>query len=79
MINYFAEHLKDLLRIKGLSQKSLAEKLNVQCSTVNQWVNGKREPEFDLLIKICIFLNIEPNELLGYNKAKNTLLHSNKE
>jgi transcriptional regulator with XRE-family HTH domain len=77
MINCFAEHLKDLLRIKGFSQKRLAENLNVQSSTVNQWVNGKREPEFDVLLKICVFLDVEPNELLGYKKAKNKILQEN--
>ncbi len=73
MINFFAENLGDLLRVKGLSQKKLAEGLNVRSSTVNQWIKGKREPEYDLLLRICIFLDIEPNELLGYKKVKNNL------
>ncbi len=73
MINFFAEHLADLLRIKGLSQKKLAEELKVQSSTVNQWVRGKREPNYDLLLRICVFLDVEPNDLLGYKKAKNNL------
>ncbi len=69
MKNYFAENFTDLLRIKNLSQKSFAETLGVQASTVNQWAKGKREPSFDLLIQICEALDTEPSELLGYKKA----------
>lgn len=69
-MNYFAENLTDLLRIRNITQKALAEKLGVLLSTVNQWTKGKRESEYDMLIKVCFLLDTEPTELLGYYKAK---------
>ncbi|MBQ8229974.1 MAG: helix-turn-helix transcriptional regulator [Clostridia bacterium] len=72
-MNYFAENLTDLLRIRNITQKGLAEKLGVLPSTVNQWTKGKREPEYDMLIKICCLLDTEPTELLGYYKAKTNM------
>lgn len=70
MSNYFAENLMDLLRIKNIPQRKLAEMLGVTPSTVNQWVKKKREPDYDLLIRICILLDTEPNEILGYQRLK---------
>lgn len=73
MVNGFAENLTDILRIKGITQKEFADKLGLGTSTVNQWARGKREPTYDMLIRICCILDITPNELLGYQKAKETL------
>ena len=72
-MNYFAENLEDLLRIKQVSQKQLADSLGVKANTVNQWVKGKREPTYDYLIKMCVLLDTEPTEILGYQRAKREL------
>lgn len=69
-MNYFAENLSDLLRIKRMTQKKLADLLEVTPSTVNQWVKGKREPTYDLLLKMCMILDVDPTELLGYQRIK---------
>ena len=70
MLNKFAKNFTDLLRIKGITQKSIAEQLFVRPSAVNQWAKGKREPELDVLLRICAILETEPSEILGFNKAK---------
>ena len=36
-------------------------------------VKGKREPDFDTLLKICFCLDVDPAEILGYQKAKSIL------
>lgn len=72
-LNYFAENFTDLLRIKGLTQAEVAEKIGVKANTLNQWIKGKREPDFDNLLKICFCLDVDPAEILGYRKAKNVL------
>ncbi|MBQ8428728.1 MAG: helix-turn-helix transcriptional regulator [Clostridia bacterium] len=65
MYNYFAGNFTELLRVKGISQKQLAELLGVRPSTVNQWAKGKREPSFCDLVKITTLLNVDFNELMG--------------
>ena len=62
----FAENFIDLLNVRGIPQKRFAEMLGVRPSTVNQWAKGKREPSFDYLVRICVLLDIDYNELLGY-------------
>ena len=71
----FAENFSELLRVKGISQKQLAEFLGVRPSTVNQWAKGKREPSFYDLLCICALLDIDVKELLGYTeRTKQALL-----
>jgi ribosome-binding protein aMBF1 (putative translation factor) len=47
------------LRIKGISQKDLAEKLNVTPQQVNKWVKGTENFTFETISKIEMALNIE--------------------
>ena len=67
-MNNFARNFSDLLRIRGVTQKQIADRLGVQPSTVNQWAKGKREPELDKLCFISYLLDTTPTELLGYNR-----------
>lgn len=73
MLNCFAENLADILRIKGMTQKELAERLGVGANTVNQWIKTGREPTYDILLRICVALDTSPDELLGYQMAKERL------
>lgn len=43
---------------KGLSQYKLARLLNVDQSTINHIEFGRRNPSFELLLKICEVLEI---------------------
>ena len=70
-MNDFAKNLADILRIKNISQKKLGDLLGVKQNTVCQWVNGKREPTYDMLMEICILLDTDPSEMLGFQKIRN--------
>ncbi len=65
-MNKFAERLKEVLAIRGISQNKLAKKLEVGQKTVNNWCCGNHEPNFDMLLLICQELEEEPNYLLGW-------------
>ncbi len=60
----FAENLKDLRISAGLTQKQLAEKLNVDQRTVSAWEKRVCEPNFTLLIKISELFHERIDELL---------------
>ena len=71
----FAENFTALLKVKGVSQSQFAKLYGVKANTVNQWVNGKREPTFHDLLCICTLLNVDLKELLGFNpRTKKALL-----
>lgn len=48
----------------GMTQKELAEKLNMSDKTISKWETGKGLPDVSLLPSLCQILNININELL---------------
>lgn len=49
----------------GLTQKEFAEKMSLGESTVSNYVNGRRQPDLDMLCKMCDVLNVTADYLLG--------------
>lgn len=64
----FSENLKNLLKENDISQGKLAANLGTTQQTVSRWVNGECEPDIDGIVKICLCLDTDPNELLGYSE-----------
>lgn len=61
--------LNDLIKNKKIiSQKALAEKLNVSPVSVNKWLNGG-SIELSKVPALCNALEITPNDLFGYNNT----------
>jgi transcriptional regulator with XRE-family HTH domain len=65
MRNNFAEQLNALRIENDLSRSQLAEKLNVSVRLISYWENGKRECDFDMLIKIADMFSVSVDYLLG--------------
>ncbi|MHA6377087.1 helix-turn-helix domain-containing protein [Streptococcus anginosus] len=63
--NVFPERLKEMRLKRGMTQKELGEKVGVKQNTFTNWENGKREPNFDNLIKLADILDTSTDYLLG--------------
>ena len=63
--NVFPQRLKELRLKKGLTQTELGEKVGVKQSTFTNWENGKREPNFETIIKIADLLEVSVDWLFG--------------
>lgn len=63
--NIFPQRLKELRLKKGLTQTELGEKVGVKQNTYTNWENGKREPNFETLLKLASILNTTTSYLLG--------------
>ena len=61
----FPQRLKELRLKKGLTQTELGEKVGVKQNTYTNWENGKREPNFETLLKLASILNTTTSYLLG--------------
>lgn len=61
----FGTNLKMVRQKFGLTQKQVARKFNVSTSTIGMYEQGRREPHYDLLIKISEETKISVSELLG--------------
>ena len=58
------------LRENGLSQKDLAEKLNVSPQQVNKWLKGKENFTFETVDKLEEALNIELMSITGFESKQ---------
>lgn len=61
----FNETLKKLRREKNLSQKELGNKLGLAESTIGMYEQGKRQPDYETLLKIANFFEVTVDFLLG--------------
>lgn len=59
------EYIKQKRKIKSLTQKELAEKLNISDKTISKWECGNGLPDFSSLKPLCDALGISVNELLA--------------
>ena len=56
-------------RKKDMTQRELAEKLNVSDRTVGNWENGRNMPDLSLFKPLCDELDISVNDLLSGEKV----------
>ena len=64
IMSNFSKNLKKLRYDNGLSQKDMAEKLNISRNTIAGWEVSGREPNLDTLIKISKTFDISYEDLL---------------
>lgn len=63
--------IKDIRKKNNLTQKQLADKLNVTYQAVSKWENGKNVPDIAIMMEISKIFNVDIDELLkGENKPK---------
>ena len=65
MSNNFKDNLRFLRLNSGLTQKQLAELLNVDQRTVSAWEKGVSEPDLQTLYKLCELFKEDYNGLLS--------------
>lgn len=64
MISIFSKNLRKLRKKNKLTQKELANYLNISQSTIAMYESGKREPDSNTLIKISKFFSVPIDDLL---------------
>ena len=58
----YIEIIKQIMIDKNLSQQKLADILEVNQTTVSQWLRGKKKPSYDNILLFCQKFNVEPNQ-----------------
>jgi ribosome-binding protein aMBF1 (putative translation factor) len=71
-----AVNVMEVLREKGMSQKDLAEKLNVSAQQINKILKGKQNLTFETVGKLEEALSISLMEITEYKSAKNIKTNS---
>ena len=63
----FAQRLKMLLELKGVSRSELARLCGIDRSNVTRYLNGEYEAKQDVVYNIASKLNVSPAWLMGYD------------
>lgn len=64
----FQDKLRTLRRQHTLSQRELGQALGVSASTIGMYEQGRRQPDPDMLIKICSYFHVSADFLLSESK-----------
>ncbi len=70
----FRDRLVEARLNKNLTQKRLAELLEVTPTRLNYWEKGKREPDVAMIKKISGALNVSADYLMGLDESRNNLI-----
>ena len=68
--NFFSKNLQFLRKEKRLTQSELANKINVDQTTIGRWEDGNREPTIGNVANIAEVFNISIPDLLDKDLAK---------
>lgn len=66
-------------KAQDLTQKQLAERLNVSDKAVSKWETGRSMPDNAILLELCRILDINVNELLSGEKLSDDSYHGKAE
>lgn len=61
------ENIKEARKAAGVTQKELAERLQVYPKDISRWENGERTPSITAFAKICRELKVSADKLLELN------------
>ena len=64
-----AERIKELRKKRKLSQRELAERINVSQQTVGSWETGRSEPNSDMMLRLSELFGVTLDYLLGKNQT----------
>lgn len=65
--------LKELRNEKSVTQAELAEVLGVSNRSISRWENGITMPDFDLLIEMAKYYDVEVGEILDGKRKENSM------
>ncbi len=61
----FAERLKEMIEVRGISQAQLAKEMQTTPQAISSYVKGKTTPNYDMLCNIANQLDVSIDFLLG--------------
>ncbi|MDA2169280.1 helix-turn-helix transcriptional regulator [Bacillus cereus] len=63
----FGNIIRDLRKQKGITQKELAQSLQLSESTIGMYERNERQPDYNTLIRIADYFKVSTDFLLGRN------------
>lgn len=67
----FGDVLRQLLEERNVSQRQVAEDMNIAPSTLGNYIRGIREPDYETLKSIANYFNVSIDYLLHFQPNQN--------
>jgi len=61
----FHERLKEVRKLGDVTQKQVADGAQISENQYQSYEYGKHKPSIDTVIKLCLYLNVSADYLLG--------------
>lgn len=61
--------LREIRKRCGLTMKELGERVGVGESTISQYETGKRQPDYEILLRIADYFGVSVDEILGKERS----------
>ncbi len=69
MKNHLGNKIRELRKNRGMTQSELAEMLGISSSSVGMYEQGRRQPDSEMILKICSVFGTSADYLLGKDKS----------
>lgn len=66
----FGDVLRELLDEKGISQKQMAQDLNIVASTLGNYIRNLRQPDFETVCRIAEYFGVTTDYMFDYHANK---------
>lgn len=66
----FGNILRELINAQGITQKQLALNLNIAASTLGNYIQDSREPDFETLKRMADYFDVSVDYLLSHHSKK---------
>lgn len=64
-LNEIQKRLATAIQQSGKTQTEIAKSINVKQPTVSHYIKGDKMPSLDTFANLCVYLDIDSNEILG--------------
>lgn len=72
-MSFFGTNIKKIRQVKGLSQKTFAELLDLNRGVISSYEEGRAEPKIETILKVATHFNLELDQLLTEDLHENQL------
>lgn len=73
------ENISKIMEQKKITAYKLEKDTGIRQQTFSSWKRNDRQPPIEYLIKIIEYLEVSPNEIFGYDQARDLLNEPQKE
>ena len=65
--------IRSLLEQEGITQKQLAESLNISATTLNGYIKNRRQPDAKMMIRLASYFNTTTDYIYGITNLREPL------